>query len=183
MVRIETQRLILRDLEAGDLDDFYQYVRNPQVGPNAGWKPHESLEESGVILHDMMEKQEVWAIGHRADEKLIGTIGLHKDALRGYEKARMLGFVLDPAYWGRGLATEAARAVLRHAFLDLHLGLVSCNHFCYNLRSKRVIEKCGFTHEGTLRRGFEIYNGEIHDVDCYSMTLEEFHRMEEGNPL
>ena len=49
-IKIETERLILRPFEESDLDDFYEYAKNDNVGPNAGWKPHESKEESEKIL-------------------------------------------------------------------------------------------------------------------------------------
>ena len=49
MKQFETQRLILRPWRIEDLEDFNHYCQDPEVGPNAGWKPHESLEESRAI--------------------------------------------------------------------------------------------------------------------------------------
>ena len=51
MEQFETQRLRLRPWRKEDLEDFHRYCKDPEVGPNAGWKPHESLEESWSILH------------------------------------------------------------------------------------------------------------------------------------
>ena len=50
MKRLETNRLILRDLKLSDLDHFYQYAKKENIGPMAGWHPHRSIEESEMIL-------------------------------------------------------------------------------------------------------------------------------------
>ena len=70
--------------------------------------------------------------------------------------------------------TEAAKAVLRYGFEQLNLEMVSINHYSYNNRSRRVIEKCGFTYEGTLRQGVCLYDGRVEDICCYSMTAAEY---------
>ena len=59
---LETDRLILRGWKECDLYDFYEYAKEPGVGPAAGWKPHENIEESQRILNDFIKKQQVWAL-------------------------------------------------------------------------------------------------------------------------
>ena len=54
------------------------------------------------------------------------------------------------------------------------LELISVYHYPFNEGSKRVIEKCGFKYEGTLRQSSTIYNGDVYDDVCYSMTIEDF---------
>lgn len=81
-----------------------------------------------------------------------------------------MGYVLSKAYWGQGLMTEAAKEVLRHAFEDLGLEMVTISHFSYNQRSARVIEKLGFHREGILRKAFLRYDGSLLDDVGYSMT-------------
>lgn len=176
MKTLTTERLILRGFREEDLDDFYGYAKNPNIGPNAGWKPHESKEESLEILRHFIEKKEVWAIVDKDTDKVIGSIGLHNDERRNNSKVKMLGYVLDEAYWGKGLMTEAAKRVIKYAFEDLDLDLVSVYHFPFNIGSKRVIQKCGFHYEGTLRLASTIYDGSIYDNACYSLTKEEYWR-------
>ena len=170
-----TERLTIRPFQMRDLDAFFAYAKTPDVGPNAGWKPHANKEESARLLVDFIEKDESWAITDRETGKLMGSIGLHEDQARGYRRARSLGYVLASECWGRGLATEAAKAVIAYAFDDLGADIVSVRHYPFNLRSKRVIEKCGFTYEGTLRRAVLLYDGSIQDCVCYSMLREEYH--------
>ena len=72
--------------------------------------------------------------------------------------------------------TEAVKRVLQYAFEDLELDLVSVFHYPSNRRSQRVIEKCGFKYEGTLRLSSTLFNGSVHDDVCYSITREEYTR-------
>jgi putative acetyltransferase len=86
----------------------------------------------------------------------------------------MLGYALSEDYWGQGIMTEAARAVLAYGFDTLGLSLISVVHYPSNLGSQRVIEKCGFYYEGTIRQAEKIYTGEVRDVKAYSIFREEF---------
>lgn len=94
MKTLYTPRLKLRGFEEYDLEDFYEYAKNPAVGPAAGWKPHEDRAESKKIMHAFMESGEVWAIELRDTGKLVGSIGLHPDLKRPGVPAKMLGYVL-----------------------------------------------------------------------------------------
>ncbi len=177
MKRLETARLILRGFKMEDLGDLYVYASDPHIGPAAGWKPHQNQEETRQILRMFIAQDEVWAIVDRESGRVIGSIGLHRDDKRSQSGSKMLGYVLAEPYWGRGLATEAARAVLRHAFEYMGLDIVSVIHFPFNVQSRRVIEKCGFHYEGTIRRATMLYSGEIYDDVCYSMTRGEWAAM------
>lgn len=177
MRTIETKRLLLRPFIESDLEDFYYYAKNPNVGPNAGWKPHENIEETKNLLNEFMNGDEVLAIVWKEDMKVIGSLGLHNDRLRSADNVKMLGYVLSEEYWGRGITTEASKAILKYAFTELELSMVTVNHYTFNETSKRVIEKCGFIYEGTLRHCIKIYNGNTYDLACYSMTKEEWEKI------
>jgi ribosomal-protein-alanine N-acetyltransferase len=174
MNTLETERLILRPFEETDLEDFFEYAKNPNVGPCAGWPPHSSKEDSYKILCMFMQNDEVWALEYKENHKVIGSMGLHKDPLRSAEDVKMLGYVLSEDYWGQGIIVEAIKAVLDFTFGTLNLALLSVHHYSFNQQSKRVIEKCGFVKEGTLRHAAQIYNSSIYDIVCYSMTKEEW---------
>lgn len=177
MKELQTERLILRSWTLEDLDDFYEYAKNDNVGPNAGWKPHSSKEESEKILKSFIKNNEVWAIEYKENKKVIGSIGLHKDEMRTGINGKMLGYVLSEDYWSRGIMTEAAKRVMEYAFTDEKLDILSVYHFRFNDRSKGVIKKCGFKYEGTLRKGQKLFNGEIVDLVLYSMLKEEYSEM------
>jgi ribosomal-protein-alanine N-acetyltransferase len=182
MVTLETERLALRPWRPEDLDDLYEYAKNPNVGPNAGWKPHESREESAGILRKFMDQGEVWALEFRESGKVMGSVGLHADRFREGINGRMVGYVLSEDCWGRGLMTEAVRRVVRYAFEEMGLDILSVYHYPHNMRSRRVIEKCGFHHEGALRMTGKIYDGTVRDSVCYSITRDEYFLRIKENP-
>ncbi|HBF34523.1 TPA: GNAT family N-acetyltransferase [Candidatus Sumerlaeota bacterium] len=171
---LETERLILRSWRVEDLDDFYEYASNENVGPHAGWEPHPSKETSLQILKYFMEKNEVWAIVLKGNHKVVGSIGAHCDEKRSGVNATDIGYALAENYWGKGLMPEALQEVIRFLFEEKHLEVISCSHHPGNDRSKRVIEKCGFKYEGTIRCASKRFDGKMMDDVCYSILREEF---------
>jgi len=107
---MQTPRLILRRFTQGDLKDLFAYASVRGVGEKAGWPHHKSLDESQLILESFIKESEVWAIVHRSDNKVIGSIGLHHrpDESSHQEENLVRGYVLGKAYWGKGCMTEAA---------------------------------------------------------------------------
>jgi len=181
MKTLGTERLLLRRWARGDVDDFYEYARLPDVGPHAGWLPHANREESlNVIVNGLMPSNYQWAIVLRENQRVIGSIGLGEDKKRSVANARALGYSLSKHYWHRGLMTEAALRVLHYAFVDLQFAQLACYHYEDNVASRRVIEKCGFSFEGVLRRCSQLANGVVHDDWCYSMTRDEYLHLHGG---
>ncbi|MBR5871823.1 MAG: GNAT family N-acetyltransferase [Clostridia bacterium] len=151
---LTTDRLILRPWKADDLDDFYAYASVDGVGQPAGWMPHRSRDESRGILNMFMEHGNVFAIEHRTDRRVIGSLGLHKPPFEAlppeqnpYPHLRTceIGYVLAKPYWGQGLMPEAVRRVQNYLFEDMAADLIFVSHYTFNTQSRRVIEKCGFT--------------------------------------
>lgn len=183
MKTIETERLILRDWNVDDVDDLYEYAKNPNVGPRGGWKPHESKTESLEIMRTLfLDKYDCWAIVYKENNKVIGSIGYETDTKRPDINCKELGYAMNEDYWGKGIMTEAAKAVIRFGFDEMGLDMVSIYRNPLNTRSGRVIEKCGFVYEGTLRKAYKIYDGTIRDVACYSMTRDEFQALQKDRP-
>lgn len=163
-MELTTERLTLRPFREDDVQALYAYSKDEAVGRNAGWKPHESLQESDDILHLVFLNQpSVWAVERRSDGRLMGSAGLITDSARQYGSARSLGYALGVDYWGQGYMTEAVRAVIRFGFEQMGLDLISATCYPDNAGSRRVLEKCGFQYEGTLHRAELLYNGEIKD--------------------
>ena len=176
MKRIETNRLSLRSWTLEDAPDLFEYAKLKTVGPNAGWKPHQSVEESTTIIRRFIESDDVWAIELMEEHKVIGSIGLHQktdlQGKAGYE----LGYVLSTPYEGNGFMAEAVHNVLKHAFLELQIPEIRVYHFVENQRSKKVIQRAGFqfekeieytTHDEGLKRSYG-----------YRLTKEQFQEKE-----
>ncbi|MFV0516717.1 MAG: GNAT family N-acetyltransferase [Aminipila sp.] len=171
---LETERLLLRPFEMSDAEDVYAYAKNPNVGPTAGWKPHESLEESVDIIENLFLANDMWAIVFKETGHVIGTIGLEPDKRRPDIPSKELGYSLSEEFWGKGIMTEAAQAVIRYGFEDLGLEVLAICTSPTNNRSARVIEKCGFTYEGIQRRCYKIFDGSLRDSRCYSLLKDEW---------
>ena len=176
MKALETERLTLKMFTLDDAQDVYEYASNPNVGPPAGWAPHKNVEESRRIIQEVFMPPEAWAIRVKGEDKVVGVIALEPDRLRPDANSRELGYNLAEDHWGKGYMTEAAKEVLRFAFCELGLDQVGICTSKVNRRSQRVIEKCGFVYEGTLRRAYKTYDGSLRDSMIFSMLKEEYHQ-------
>ncbi|MGN0710183.1 MAG: GNAT family N-acetyltransferase [Anaerovoracaceae bacterium] len=174
MARIETGRLLLRPLAKSDAEEFYEYAKSDNVGPHAGWKPHESVEETEKIIEEIFLPNESFAIIHKETGRLIGVIALEPDKRRPDIPSREIGYSLSEEFWGCGYMTEAAKAVIKYGFEELGLEVIAICTSLVNERSARVIEKCGFKFEGVTRRCYKIYDGTARDSRVYSMLKEEW---------
>ena len=119
---LETKRLILRRWEESDAKNLYEYAKDPDVGPIAGWPPQQSIAESRDVIRDVFNGAEAYAICFKSDGKAIGAIELklngHTDLTERDDECE-LGYWLGKPFWGQGIISEAAREMLRHAFEDL----------------------------------------------------------------
>ena len=151
---LETKRLVLRRWEDSDAGNLYEYAKDPDVGPIAGWPPHQNIEESREVIKNVFNGREAYAVCLKTDRKAIGAIELklngHTDMIDRDDECE-LGYWLGKPFWGQGIIPEAAREILRHAFEDLGMTKVWCGYYDGNTKSKRVQEKCGFRYQWTTR--------------------------------
>ena len=144
---IETARLILRPWSENDAESLFKYASDPDVGPIAGWAPHTSVAESLEIIRTVFAAPDVYAVVLKETGEAVGCCGLIFGDNRPREAE--LGYWIGKPYWGRGLMTEAVRAILTRGFEVLSLDVILCSHYDGNIRSKRVIEKSGFKFDHT----------------------------------
>ena len=149
---IETERLLLRRWREADREPFARMNADPRVMEYfpALLSPYESdrLIEH-INAHFERHGFGLWAAELRATGEFIGYVGLaipHFDA--AFTPCVEIGWRLDATHWGRGLATEGARALAHHAFNVLGLTEIVSFTVPGNLRSRRVMEKLGMTHNG-----------------------------------
>ena len=146
---LETERLILRRWEKNDAESLYEYAKDPDVGPIAGWPAHRSIEESRDVIKNVFNGKEAYAICLKTDNKAIGAIELK---LNGYtdmterDDECELGYWLGKPFWGQGIVPEAVKEMLRHAFEEIGMTTVWVGYYEGNAKSKRVQEKCGFRY-------------------------------------
>ena len=140
---LTTDRLLLRPWDDLDVDELYELAKDPEIGYWCGWGPHKSIGDSLFVLHNFLEIDESYAIVLKANQKIIGSIGLKPKTDKKDEHE--LGFWIGKTYWGNGFATEAGERIVSHAFGDLGSIKIWCGYFEGNEKSKRVQEKLGFT--------------------------------------
>ncbi len=147
---LTTERLILRRWEDSDAEDLYEYAKDPDVGPIAGWPAHRSIAESRDVIRNVLQGREAYAICLKTDNRPIGTIELklngRTDMTESDDECE-LGYWLGKPFWGQGIMPEAAKEMLRHAFEDIGMTKVWIGYYDGNTKSKRVQEKCGFRYQ------------------------------------
>jgi RimJ/RimL family protein N-acetyltransferase len=152
---LQTERLLLREFDEGDAAAFYLLGSDPAIirytgDPGGGLT---SIEQAREVLRSRpladYRKHGFgrWACVHKQSGEVIGFAGLkYLDDLGEVD----IGYRLLPAHWGRGLATEACRAILDFGFTDLRLERIIGLVDPANAASVRVLAKLGLTFVGTL---------------------------------
>lgn len=148
-LQLPTPCLLLRDFREEDLSDVYALRSEPEVARFMGFAP-ETSEQSrtwleAVILHNQKRPREAYnlAIVHRAEQRVIGWIGIGRSGRYPDEGELGFGYMLHRAYWSQGYMPEAVRAILAFGFRAL--GGRRASAWCYadNRASARVLEKAG----------------------------------------
>jgi len=175
--RLETNRLVLRRPAASDADAiFRRYSSDPEATRYLGWPRHERIDQTRAFLQFSDAEWQRWPAGpylieSRSSGELLGGTGLQFET----PHRAATGYVLARDAWGRGYATEALTAVVSVA-RDAHLRRLYALCLPDHAASWRVLEKCGFTREATLRSHAEFPNllpGKPVDVLCYSLVFDE----------
>lgn len=161
MLILETDRLILRRQIPADLDDLWALYCDPEVTrfiPDAPRSRDEAREELEWHMNGHPRRPELglWATDHKPDGAFIGRCGLLPWTIDGQEEVEV-AYSLSQAHWGRGLATEAARAIADYAFQQLGLQRLVCLIFPENTASVRVAEKIGMRLERELEDEYGRY--------------------------
>ena len=169
---IETDRLLLRKPRPDDAEViFAAYAQDPEVTRYLTWAPHTHLCQTEVFIASRIRAWETgeafeWVITRRGDDTALGMIALHVQDCKAD-----LGYVLAKPHWGQGLVPEAAGALVDWALAQPELYRVWAVCDVDNPASARVMEKCGMSYEGTLKRWLRRPNrAEPVDCLCYAIT-------------
>ena len=123
-----------------------------------------------IAANSAVDVQLNWAI--EFEGRLAGGIGLTPGALE-HAGSTMIGYWLGRAFWRRGLASDALRALTAHAFAaPVRPRRMWANIMSANTASGRVLERAGYTHEATLRRSIVDRHGTVHDELIYARFAE-----------
>jgi RimJ/RimL family protein N-acetyltransferase len=174
---LKTRRLLLRDFVAPDLDAMGTYAADAQVLEHVLYEPRSAPELRShlarVLGSQRNRPRRAWelAIVVQRTGRVIGTCDL---ALTSRREADV-GYMLARRHWGRGYATEAATALVEHAFRDLGVERVRALVDVSNERSRRVLEKAGLQWEALLRRHAHA-KGRWWDCNLYAASRADWLR-------
>jgi RimJ/RimL family protein N-acetyltransferase len=148
---LETKRLILRHQVLADLDDLWALYCNPNITkyiPDAPRSRAEAQEELEWHMHGHPKHPELglWATIHKETGKFIGRCGLLPWTIDGQYDVEV-AYTIAEEYWGQGLGSEAAQAILNYGFEKLKLSRLICLIDLDNIGSQKVAEKIGMTFE------------------------------------
>lgn len=151
-MELYTHRLILRPWQLSDAENLYQYAKNPNVGPVAGWPVHTSVENSREIIRTVFAGKETYAVCLKTDDQAVGcaaiTVGAQSNMKLPDDEGE-IGYWIGEPFWGQGLIPEACTELIRHGLEDLKLKRLWCGYFEGNEKSRRAQEKCGFVYHHT----------------------------------
>ena len=172
MFILETDRLILRNLEIEDLDALWMLYCDPEITryiPDAPRSYEEAREELVWHMHGHPRHPELglWATIHKETGRFIGRCGLLPWTIDGREEVEV-AYTIAREFWGNGLGTEAARAIMNYGFETLKLSRLICTIDPDNVASQRVAEKIGMAPEKKM----DGWNGDGIPFWIYSATNE-----------
>lgn len=179
---LNTERLILRPWEETDAESLYEYAKDPEVGPIAGWPAHTSAENSLEIIKNVLSAPETYAICLKEDNKAIGSIGLKLNGstdMTDRDDESELGYWIGKPFWGNGYVPEAVNELLRHGFENLNMNIIWCGYYDGNDKSKRVQEKVGFLYHHTCNDVPVPLMGETRVGHTNYMTREQWNENQE----
>lgn len=168
-------KFILRKWQPTDAKQVELVANNKNIANNLRnvFPNPYSIDNAQWFINDCIEKGDSRQLARAidVDGKAIGSISisLQNDV---YEKSAELGYWLAEDYWGKGIMTQAVKLICKQAFDTFDIERIYAEPYAHNQGSSRVLEKAGFTYEGTMRNG--VYkNGNVYSYCMYSLLKDE----------
>ena len=164
---IRTERLLLRPLVQSDAEDVFEWVSDPVVNRYLPYSLYKNIPQVEAWIASLKDEENVFAFCLKDTGKVIGSGDVSQNRT---DSAYGLCYNLNRAYWGKGYATEAAKAMIQWAYTSLGVRDFTAQHANANPASGNVIRKCGFQfdHYGQCSR----FDGsETFEASCYTLHL------------
>jgi len=152
---LETDRLLLRELQLSDAEPFFAMDKNPKVHQYLWNKPVHKIEETIEIIQSVRQQYVDNGIGRFAmilkeTDEFIGWAGLkyNTEAVNNKVNFYDIGYRLDEKYWGKGYASEATIAWLNYAFETMKIKTMEAAAHTDNIASNRILQKIGMQCTG-----------------------------------
>lgn len=174
-MRIQGSKCVVRDWSSSDKADLVHHANNRNVWRNLTHlfpHPYTAADaDDWFALLSAMPEPTHWAI--EVEGRSVGGIGI-RIGEGVFAKRADIGYWLGEPYWGRGIMTDATRAVVSYAMDRFDLCRLEASVFAWNPASMRVLEHCGFVREGVSRAGV-FKDGHVIDEVDYAL-VDDRHR-------
>lgn len=176
MPTMETERLILRAIKRCDVADMFEYSSNPKTCQYLLWNVHKTPKYTQDYIDLIISKYKSgdyndWALIYKENQKMIGTCGFTR--IDKENSVVEIGYVINPNYWGMGIATEAASKVISFAFEELKVNRVEAKFLFGNSASLAVTKKIGMKFEGYQREAMFV-KGKFKTIGVSSILKREY---------
>lgn len=173
---LTTQHLILRPIDEKDIAALYTLFSSDAVMKFMDVERFQDVSEAAQMVTFFREKLETgegmrWAICYKERNELIGTCGYHHISKSNFKAE--IGYDLIPAYWGKGIMTNAIHCLLQYGFEQLQLNRIEAIVDPTNINSYKLLDRIGFQREGLHRQSF-YEKGRFIDVYIYSMLQGDY---------
>ena len=185
-MKIETERLILRDFVKADWREVLAYQSDPLYLRYNKWMertPEDAKEFVGWFLDQQLQKPRIkyqLAIALKSNDQLIGNCGVRMNKADDIEAN--IGYELNPKYWNHGYATEATHAVVDFGFRHFGVHRIWADLVADNLASAHVLEKLGMQREGHLREK-AYFKDRWWDTLIYAILADEWKIHKHTHPV
>ena len=173
-IHIDDEYVLTHGLTGEDLDSLVKHINDKEVSSTLLRVPYPYSRSDAERFKAFMEKKEEecgkpmsWQIRNSGNE-VIGSISFHNCYGKDSHKDE-IGYWLGKAYWGKGIMAKAIKVFAAMAFENSNIVRIEATIFDFNSASQRMIEKCGFNCEGTLKKAY-FKDGKYIDGKLYSLV-------------
>lgn len=167
-----TDRLVLRRIERDDAQQIFMLRSDTEVMAYLDRDPMQSVEEGAELISRIDTSFQSgdgisWAISLKDNATMIGYAGIWRIDKPHYRGE--IGYTLSPAFWGKGIMSEALKAIVAFGFHSMNLHSMEANINPNNIASIKIVEKLGFVREAYFMENY-YYNGKFLDSAIYSLV-------------
>ena len=164
----------IRSWKIEDAQNLSSALNNKNIHDNLrdGLPLPYTVSDAESFISSMLsaDKDSTYAWAITVDDVAVGSIGVfRKDNV--HRLTAEMGYYVAEEYWGKGVTTEAVKQACRYIFDNTDIVRIFADPYDFNVASCRVLEKAGFTYEGTLRKN-AVKNGQLVDMKMYAVIRE-----------
>ena len=180
MIKLQTERLIIRDPVLTELDDWHHLLSDSKVMHYLDDIQTHNKDESLKNLEEAVREAQspnrtkyFFAVEHKESGQFIGSIGYTVTRATPLGKFVGVGYFISTEHQGKGYVTEAMKELIRFAFEENNVFRIETGCLAENIASERVMQKCGMIKEAE-RRQYQWHNGQIKDRVEYRLLKDEW---------